>query len=328
MVMVMSSAPPVNWQRRIAPLARRQHSLVTARQLDQVGLSANGRQWAVAAGRLIRIRYGVFMLPGVKPRWETHVMAAVLAAGNTVVASHLTAARLWQLFDRNEPAGAAVTIHLTAAGDHRLEGVTVHRQRLLPGERCAWDGMPVTTVARTLFDLANVVDVDVLGECVDEALRRKILMPSYLVKVLERHAGSGRRRLIPLREVLNERLPDFNRGANPWELDMDKQWDKLGLPPAERQCWTVAEGNHYCIDRAIVELRLAVEWVGRDQHDGHGRYRRDRRRTSDLVLSGWDVIEVAPDWTPERIRRTVVAKVAERRRLLAGREAGEASSDW
>jgi hypothetical protein len=317
MVTSMPSPPPTSWQRRVAPVAHRQRSLVTARQLDRVALSATGRRWAVETGRLIRIRYGVFILPGVKPTWETHVMAALLAAGDPVVASSLTAARLWQLFDGNEPAGAMARIHVTASGDHHLEGVTVHRQRLRPDERCTRDGIPVTTVARTLFDLASVVDADVLGDCIDEALRRKILMPSYLVKVLERNAGSGRRRLVPLRNVLAERLPDYNPGANKWELHMDQQWDSLGLPAAVRQHWVVAESNAYCLDRALAELRLAVEWVGTDHHDKHGRYHRDRRRTSDLVLAGWDLIEVTPDWSPERIRRTVLAKVAERRRLLA-----------
>ena len=76
-------------------------------------------------------------------------------------------------------------------------------------------------------------------------------------------------------------------------------------------------GGRYRVDRAVVDLRLAVEWVGSEFHGQRGRYSRDRLRISDLVQAGWDVLEVTPNWTPERLQRTVLAKVAERQgRLL------------
>lgn len=305
------------WLKPAGDIGRRQRGLIMAWQLSALGLTRSGRCRAVAAGVLKPVRNGVFLLPGVKPNWETYIAAAALAAGEGAVASHLTAGRIWRLFDGGEPPDAAASVHLTAPGLHRLGGVTVHRQQLLQVERCQCDGVPVTTVARTLFDLASVLDIESLDRCLDEAIRRKIVKLSQVAQMVERNAGGGRRRIAPLREVLSHRSASDRLGANPWELGMDRLWDELGLPPAERQYWTVAEGRNYCLDRAILDIRLAVEWVGHDHHDLNGRYRRDRRRTSDLVLAGWDVIEVAPDWTPDRIRRTVLAKVAERRRLAA-----------
>ncbi len=97
---------------------------------------------------------------------------------------------------------------------------------------------------------------------------------------------------------------------------MDEIWDQLGLPAARRQYVITTRGGRYRVDRAVVDLRLAVEWVGSEFHGQRGRYSRDRLRISDLVLAGWDVLEVTPNWTPERLRRTVLAKVAERKRLL------------
>ena len=100
---------------------------------------------------------------------------------------------------------------------------------------------------------------------------------------------------------------------------MDTLWARLGLPAAERQYWIRAGGQRYRVDRAIPHLRLAVEWVGSEYHAQTGRYRRGRLRISDLALAGWEVLEVTPGWAPERIRRTVMGKVAERQLLLEAR---------
>ncbi len=100
---------------------------------------------------------------------------------------------------------------------------------------------------------------------------------------------------------------------------MDDLWDQLGLPAAERQHVIKTKGGRYRVDRAVVDLRLAIEWVGSEFHGQRGRYNRDRLRISDLVQAGWDVVEVTPNWTPERLQRTVLVKVAERRQLLLGR---------
>jgi hypothetical protein len=265
----------------------------------------------------MRVRQGVYRLPGVGPTWETTVLAAVLAAGPEAVASHMTAARLWDLFDGSLPAAGGGQIHVTGPKQRRLEGVAVHRRRLDVRERAILRSVPVTSVARTLFDLASFVPADDLGRCTDEALRRKLLNLDELRRLFNLHRGPGRRQLAPIRQVLAERTPDYDPGANQWEQRMDRQWDGLGLPPAKRQYWISAGGTRRRVDRAIPELRLAVEWVGAEFHGQQSRFGRDRIRISDLVLEGWDVIEVTPGWTPERIRRTVLAKVAERQLLFA-----------
>jgi very-short-patch-repair endonuclease len=172
-----------------------------------------------------------------------------------------------------------------------------------------------------LFDLADSLSPDALGRCTDEALRRSIVNLSELRRQLDIHGGPGRRRLGPLKVVLAERVPGFDPGANRWEHRMDQLWDRLGLPRAERQYRITVGNRRYVLDRAVPELRLAVEWTGVGYHGQLSRYRRDRTRISDLVQIGWDVLEVTPDWTPERVRNTVWAKVAERQ-LIVGVTAG------
>jgi hypothetical protein len=126
--------------------------------------------------------------------------------------------------------------------------------------------------------------------------------------------------------VLADRVPGYDPGANDWEQRMDRLWELLGLPPAVRQCTVRVGGHRYRVDRAIPELKLAVEWVGKEFHSLSGRFVRDRLRISDLVQAGWDVVEVTPEWTPERIRATVTAKVAVRRLMISRSGADQPSA--
>jgi hypothetical protein len=259
----------------------------------------------------------------VVPTWETAVMAAVLVARSGAVASHLTAAVLWDLFDGRPPAHATNGIHLTAARHLRLAGVVPHRRQLDRRERGRCQSVPVTSPARTLFDLGTVLDAGALARCTDEALRRKLLDLRELRRVYELHRGGGRRRLHPLRTVLAERGAGYDPGANDWEKTMDAGWDELGLPLARRQYRVNTPGGWYRLDRALPELQLGVEWVGTEYHALHSRFKRDRIRISDLVQQGWDIVEVTPGWTKDRIRATVLAKVRERRMLAdVGKRAG------
>jgi hypothetical protein len=313
------SPEDAHWMPQLDRIGRRQRSLVTTNQLNSIGMGRGAQAKAVAAGRLTRVRRGVYLLAGVQPTWDTVILAAVLAAGPDAVASHWTAARIWGLFDNVQPDGAMQAIHVTAAGSHLLDGVQVHRRPLDRRERDRHRAVPVTSVARTLFDLASVMDAQNLGRCTDEALRRGLLDLGELQRLSDLHRGGGRRRLRPLRQVLAERLPGFDPGANDWEQRMDRLWDELGLPAAVRQHRVTANGCHYRVDRAIPELRLAVEWVGNEFHGQRGRFARDRIRISNLVLAGWDVVEVTPEWTTGRLQATVLAKVADRERLLRAR---------
>lgn len=96
--------------RQMDQLARRQLGPASTRQLEELGFGRRSRARAAASGRLVRFRRGVYLMAGRQPTWETSVMAAILAAGRSAVASHLTPARLWQLEpDRNlEGDGGAI----------------------------------------------------------------------------------------------------------------------------------------------------------------------------------------------------------------------------
>jgi very-short-patch-repair endonuclease len=302
--------------RALGRLGRRQLGLVSNGQLAALGFQRGWRDAAVRDGRLVVVRRGVYMLPGGQPTWESAVMAAVMAAGAGAVASDLTAAQLWGLLEELPGRRAGHPIHVSSDAQRRISGVKAHRRRLTARERTKLGYIPVTTAARTIFDLGTHLDGDALGRVVDEALRRRIISIDDLRRSLDAHRGPGRRRLEPIRVVLAARIPGYDPGANDWEKSMDDLWDRLGLPPADRQFTIQVGPRRYRVDRAIPELKLAVEWVGSEYHGQVGRFHRDRLRISDLNLAGWEVVEVTPGWTQERIRSTILAKIAERGVIL------------
>jgi hypothetical protein len=194
-----------------------------------------------------------------------------------------------------------VPIEVSSARNVALAGVSVHRRAVPPGQRQLRRGVPVTTVVRTLVDLGEHLGPGELGPVVDEALRRR------LVAIGELHAlhvaltttpGRWRGGVAAVGQVLRDRPLLYRAGDSAWERAMDRAWDHWGLPGAVRQHEIRTPHGRYRPDRAIVELRIAVD------------------RRADLVAAGWIPLDFTSRSSPERICRTVLALVAQRRREL------------
>jgi very-short-patch-repair endonuclease len=294
-------------------LGRSQHGLVTIGQLNGLGFAELQVRRMTASGRLLPVRRGIFRVCGGPPTWHSVALAAVLAAGEGAAISHRSAGVLWGLLDRHAESGA---LELIVPGQCRLSGVRAHEIRLAPGEVTRRAGIAVTSAERTLFDLAATEPADRLGRLCDEAVRRRIVTIGRLHAVVEAHRGSGRRRLVPIRAVLADRIDGYDPGANDWEQRMDRLWDRLGLPAAARQYRIGVGRRTFRVDRAIVDLRIAVEWAGFDPHGQRGHLDRDSDRRALLTAAGWCCLDFTSRSTPELIRRTVLAVTSERRRLL------------
>jgi very-short-patch-repair endonuclease len=302
----------VNGHGELEVLALRQNGLVTSRQLTALGYNPRRTQRLVESGVLAPVRRGVYRLWGATPSWRMSAMAAVLAAGLGAVLSHRSAGTLWGLIDQQEESQP---LEITAPGNCRLEGVRAHRADIGTREVTKRFGIPVTTAERTMLDLAASIEAVELGRLCDEALRRRILTTEKLRVVVNAHQGPGRRKLKPVLAVLSDRIPGYDPGANDWELRMDRMWDRLGLPPAERQYRVRIGRRTYRVDRAIVDLRIAVEWNGFDPHGRRGNMDRDSDRRAALAAAGWYPLDFTSRSSPEVICRTVLAVVQERRRL-------------
>jgi predicted transcriptional regulator of viral defense system/very-short-patch-repair endonuclease len=298
---------------RIDRVARRQHGLISARQLRKLGLSDRQISYMAAVGHIEPVRKGAYRFRGSPLTWRTSVMAAVLAAGADAVASHRTAGRLWGLVDSEDAGGL---IELIVRTQRRLPGVCAHRMRLNPKERTTRDGIPVTSPARTLLDLAASTGAEELGRLVDAAWRRRLATSRELREMVERHAGHGRRRMVPIQEALADRLPGYDPGANDWERERDRMWERMGLPPAERQYRVRIGGRSFRLDRALPDLKIAVEWNGFEHHGSRSAFDRDSDRRALLAAAGWLCLDFTSRSEPEFICRTVLEVVEGRTRLL------------
>lgn len=301
---------------RIDRLAAGQHGIVTYAQLTALGLGAGAIAWLMASGRTVAVRRGVYRLCGAAPSWTGTVLAAVAAAGEDAVLSHRSAAALWGLVDRQRESGR---LEITCGRRVRLDGVCAHRHRLDAADRTVRNSVPVTTIERTLLDLAESCDRPTIGRHIDEAVRRGLTTIDRLRRMAARHRRRGRRRDLAFWAAMADRGADYNPGANDWEQRMDRLWDRMGLPSAERQYRIrVSGGRSYRPDRAIVEARIAVDWNGFDNHGSRSGFDADSDRRNRLAAAGWYPLDFTSRSDPELICRTVRAVYEQRMAELHG----------
>jgi very-short-patch-repair endonuclease len=242
--------------------------------------------------------------------WEQAVLAAVLSAGPDVRASVTTAAAVHDLkYSDRYRAG----IHLTSERYIRLKGVTSHRGRLTPAERAVCHGIPVTSVERTIIDLAGTLTDYELGRCLDDALVRGLASLERLRTLVDEAAAHGGRRLLrPVQRVLAERAPGYRPDESDFEVEMNRMWDRLGLPPAVRQQEVVVDGHRYRLDRAIVDFKIGVEWDSDRFHSTLSDRAYDSERRTRLIADGWVIIPVTGQSRAELVARAVLRAYRDR----------------
>jgi very-short-patch-repair endonuclease len=292
-------------------VATRQYGLVTNGQLRKLGLSQRQVDWRVARGVLIRVRYLVYRVAGSPVRWEQSVLSAILGAKANAVISHQTAAALWNL--RHSDRGSA-GIHVTAGTRVRMEGVTCHVAPITPEECTTHAGIPVTTGERTIMDLSDVLEPQQLAECVDDALRRGLIQLERL-RALVTHADEAaeaaktrgvRRRLAPIHQILADRIVGYRPDESEFEKRMNAEWDRLCLPPAQRQYRVRCGQNTYRIDVALPDTRIGVEWESLAHHGTRSGIDNDSNRRADLTAEGWVILSFTWNSSPERIANAVL----------------------
>jgi hypothetical protein len=211
----------------------------------------------------------------------------VLACGPQALLSHRSAAVSWQLL-----RSSSGRIEVTAPrGRKPHSGITVHRSRLIhPDDRAAVDGIPTTSVARTLVDLADVLSQNRLADAVNEAEVRRAFDLDSVEATLERLRGRrGRHRL---RRVLAEYRVDtaFIRSrAERRFLDLCLEH---GLP---RPSTCIFVAGHE-VDAYWPDARLAIEFDGEAFYRTRRAFHEDRRRDRRLAALG---IQVNPVTWPD-----------------------------
>jgi very-short-patch-repair endonuclease len=297
-------AEPPGRDRRVAQLASDQHGVVTKAQLRGFGLADRAIEARAAAGRLHRIHRGVYAVGHPLLTTEGRWMAAVLACGRGAVLSHRSAAALWDL-RRSERARIDVTSP-TNAGRTR-QGVDAHRARTLPpDERALVRGIPCTSVARTLVDLAEVVNVRALERACNQAEVLWLLETRALEATLARaHGRHGA-------ALLGRILAAGSRAETPTRSELERRFLALchaaRLPRPQVNLWIADAAVE--VDFAWAAQRLVAETDGRAYHATRRAFEEDRRRDQRLALAGyrvvrftWDQVTREPRDVAETLRR-------------------------
>jgi very-short-patch-repair endonuclease len=281
--------------RSIAALAERQHGVVGVWQLMQFGLGRGAIQYRVSIGRLHRVHHGVYAVGHRKLTPLGHRMAAVLAYGPEAVLSHRSAAAQWGI------GQSSYKIDVTTS--HRRSGrktIRAHTSTLHPEDRTVRDGIPTTSVARTILDLAAQLRADRLTRLIEEADRKELLDLRALDRAVSRRPrGAGTKRL---RSALQAYRGTADTRSN-LERDFRSLIHRAGLP--EPQFNVLVQG--LTVDVYWPQWKLVVELDGKPYHTDPSAFETDRIRDATLQKVDIRVLRV----TGNRLDNAPAAVIAD-----------------
>lgn len=297
------------WDREIAEIANGQHGVVSLEQLEDLGIGRKTAHRRVEAGRLHRLHEGVYAVGHLPRTPQARYIAAVLACGPDAVLSHRSAADLLGL---REDRRSKIDVTAPGRRGRAPVGIAAHRDgSLASADRAIVDGIPCTSVARTLLDFAGVAPVWELRKAVGEAEVLRKLDKGAARRLIKR--SRGRRGVARLRMLLDELDPDTKRTRSYMERLFLAMCRRAGLPRPEVNVWLDVGDRRYQPDFLWGDLGLIVEADSRRFHDTDSAFLNDRRREQRLQLAGWRVSRCTW-WEIERESRRLAETV---RGLLA-----------
>jgi very-short-patch-repair endonuclease len=257
-------------------MAGASHGVVAHEALRAAGITPAEIKQRLASGALLREHRGVYRVGHRAPNREARYLAAVLACGPGALLSGLAAAHLLGIVGGSEPRA-----EVTTPTERRVAGVATRRARggLHRGDATVVSGIPATTAARTLVDLARLLDADALARACHEAGIRHGTTPRQVEAVLARRpnsAGAGRLRAI-LRGDVRVTLSALERRFLARLRDAG-----LPLPQTNR----LAGGRR--VDCRWPDRHLTVELDGYRYHASRHAWEQDRRREREAHARGDD----------------------------------------
>lgn len=295
-----SSTPP--------PEAALQDGVFTVAQALSAGYTHYRVRNLVRTGRWIAVLGSVYADRSSHLNHASLARAAVLAAGTNGVASHTTAARLWDLDVPPDP-----DVHVIIDPRRRLTvpGLRVHRIRVSEAEMCSRKGILTTRLDRTVADCLLWLPEEAGTALATSVLQRQVLTVGEMRRALhlagQRH-GSPRAWAIlasvglDARSNAEVRFHELLRrgGVGGWRANVD-----------------VRDGDGFigCVDVLFDEVSLVIEVDGRAYHSGDEAFQRDRERQNRLVRNGYTVLRFTWDDIVRRPDR-VLAEVRQMLRAL------------
>jgi len=276
---------------RVAELAESQRGLVARDQLRALGMSDNAIAHAIRTNQLHRIFHGVYALGRARIDERGRHLAAALACGNGGVISHRSAGALLGLLDKGP---VVIDVIAPPAHGRGIDGIRLHRVRPpRRNERGTVDGIPCTSPARTLVDLAGTVGDRTLRSCFERAAQRQILD----IPAIEASMDPGRRGMKSLRTLANEwrraaPLAKKGRLKSPLEAKVLPLLLSRALPPPLLNAPVQIAKGRIEVDFLWPDHRFVVEADSRAFHATHVAFERDRWRDRELLNAGYTTYRV------------------------------------
>jgi very-short-patch-repair endonuclease/predicted transcriptional regulator of viral defense system len=273
--------------RRMAELAREQYGVVGREQLAGLGVGDVSISRRLRAGRLHQVFAGVYSVGYRTLSREGRWLAAVLASGEGAVLSHWSAAALWRIRPNSRTAVDVTASHKSRSWD----GIRRHHKALPPDEIAVEKGIPVTTAARTIFDLAATEHQDVVEAMVRELEYRRLWSSLSLVEMVDRYRGRrGVRRVRAALETLADApaVPFRSR----FEEDFTSFLRLYDLPRPRFNDWILLGARRYQVDCHWPGTGQIVELDGWRAHGTRTAFQADRTRDRALSAAGYSVTRV------------------------------------
>jgi hypothetical protein len=272
----------------IRGVTARQHGVATRAQLLEAGVSRPLQDARVRRGRLTSVHHGVYHLATSEFTIRSRAAAAVLATAHPSrgrgAISHFAAAALWEF------AGWDMTERIDVAGIglRRVAGIRVHRVvNLCDDEVTTLHGIPITTPARTVLDIAGTGTSRQMEQALAAAERRSPGCRGEICGLLRRrprHAGSGLLREL-LRRLDASGTPPLYLRSRAEELAVDL-FARARLPPPRANVMIAG----FEVDLCWPDQRVIVEVDGLEFHGSPAAFHRDRDRDSVLAAAGYHVL--------------------------------------
>jgi very-short-patch-repair endonuclease len=289
----------------IGALAARQHGVAARRQLLAAGLTARMIGARLDSGALVPLHRGVYAVGHAVLRREGFWLAAVLAVGPRAVLSHRAAAALHLL-----RASGGTKVEVTTPSERRgTPKIRVHpRRRLTAADIAAVDGIPVTSVARTLVDLAETLAPQPLLKALSEAERLNILDVRALMAARARTRG----RHGPADARLQRAIEELKAtGTQLTRSELEDRFAALvaraGLPRPRLN----AQIGGFEVDVLWPAHNLVVELDGWVNHRHRAAFERDRRKGNALLAQGFRVLRFTHRDVTSRAAETAAQITAE-----------------
>ncbi|HWF75505.1 MAG TPA: type IV toxin-antitoxin system AbiEi family antitoxin domain-containing protein [Solirubrobacteraceae bacterium] len=282
-------SPAIRQERRLQALAARQRGLITCRQLIALGFSGSAIARRLALGRLHRVHRGVYVVGRRELSREGVFLAAVLAVGDDAVLSHFAAAALYECWTgRTTPIDVTVPrkmrrrtqIRIHGVGELPADATTTHR------------GIPVTTPARTVRDLAGAMySARAYRRVVHEALARKLLTPATLQAEID-GAGPHCRGIGRLRAEIAAGVTPTRSGL---EDDVVEMLRRHEVPRFQTNVHVPGTPGWVEVDVLFPAHRLVIEVDGTPWHATPFRREFDAYKQSLVKAAGHHLIRLTED---------------------------------